>query len=839
MNSGVSPLDLEKNQVAFSFNASVRDGYLHQRPPFQNLALNFQGNDSLQALVLTGLFQGGGYYRPDYGTESLIAQISGHLIKFTEGVGSWTVTDISIPGDLNDASVKQVWMWQSEKWMIVNDGSGELPIFFDGTTSRRSFGAAIQVGTTSTPFTPPAIGATAQMTLSLPYTGALNVPIIFDGEFYEAYAVGTSGVTTITSYSASLTNLTDTPGATIPVGTNVSIIPANLALLDNQTILAGPVSKGTPTLFSVPKATADLTGKTVLIAPTSGNAIQFKFTTVSIQTGTSTYYNAVIQSSTSQPKTFAVGTVVVDSNNSSPTVIIGTIATAYLVPPANTTTTVLLSALYSGASNQQVWIGNKQYAITPIVQPPPPVPSNLLTVVNLTDPRTTSVPAGAILTSVPELPAGRMGAYGMARNAMCLTNGLSYIMGDLVGGASGTQANGFRDAVLKTTENDDLPGGGAFGLPGSGDIITAMIYPPNLDTSLGQGALQIFTPFSCFSNNTSVDRTTWESPTTPLQTESLKDNGALGQNSTICVNSDTFFRNFNGDGSLVLARRDFGGWGNKTISNEMSRVYDLDNQTLLPYGSQVNFDNRKLETCNPQTGGSGIYHRGITSLNFDLLSSLRTSVPPAWESVWMGLNALQIVAGRVSGTLRSFAFTANLKTGNLELYELIRENTAQYLDNAETPIVWGFETGAMFNKDVKPLTDLAKLVGAKMWLKDIRGNVNVKIYYRPDFYPCWTLWRDLDFCVSNPDATAKPGYRMPINLGQPSPLPDEIGNNRPLMIGYFFQFRVVVTGAATFTGLLPRAVAEPESDRIEMDETPCQIIDCDAVDDFSVYSLQT
>jgi hypothetical protein len=531
----------------------------------------------------------------------------------------------------------------------------------------------------------------------------------------------------------------------------------------------------------------------------------------------------------------------VDANSTSPTVIVGSVAnTAFVVPAVGSSATVYLNALYTGAANQQVWINGKQYNITAIPQPPPPSPSNLLTVINLTDTKTTAIAAGSILTSVPELPAGRMGAYGMARNAMCLTSGLSYIMGDLAGGAAGTQANDYRDAVLKTTENDDLPGGGSFSLPGSGDIITAMIFPPNLDTSLGQGALQIFTPFSCFSNNTSIDRTKWESPTTPLQTESLKDNGALGQNSTISVNSDTFFRSFNGIGSLVLARRDFGGWGNKTISNEMQRPLSDDNQQLLGYSSATNFDNRYLATCSPQTGGLGIYHRGLISLNFDLLSSLRTTIPPAWESVWLGLNVLQSISGRVNGTLRSFCFTSNLKTSNLEIYEILREQNPQYQDNGTTPIVWGFETPVMFNKDIKPLTEFCQIQGGEMYLNKIKGNINVKIYYRPDFYPCWTLWHEFPLCVKNSELEDKPGYRMQIGLGEPSPIHVEAANNRPLKLGYFFQFRVVITGACQFMGLRVKAYSQPDPALTPVQEanSPCQLINCPDVDDFGIYKLQ-
>jgi hypothetical protein len=489
MNSGISPLDLGKNQTALNLNCSVRKGYLHNRPPYQKRTLNFLGDTELETLVLTGNYQGGGYYRPDYGTESLIAQIAGHLILFTEtSLGYWAVTDISIADDLNDPTVKQVWMWQSEKWMIISDGSGALPIFYDGTTSRRSYGGQVELGTTSAPFTPPAIGSSAQMTLVAPYTGEFNIPVLFNGEFYQPLYTSSSQQTV--TYQATLKNISATAGGTIPIGTNISIIPANLSVLGVASTVSG--ASGTTTLFGVPLLTPDLTGKTISITPTSGTAKSFKFLSVSSQTATLTYYIAKLLQDISAPKTFAAGAVVVDSGNSSPTVVVATNSAAFTIPAIGSTVTpVSISAPYTGAANQLVWILGQMYQITAIATPPAD-PTNLLTILNLTDTQTTAVISGTKLYSVPELPAGRMGAYGMARNAMCLVSGLSYIMGDIAGGAAGTAANDYRDSVLKTTENDDLPGGGAFSLPGSGDIITAMIYTTKLDKSLGQGGLQIF-----------------------------------------------------------------------------------------------------------------------------------------------------------------------------------------------------------------------------------------------------------------------------------------------------------------------------------------------------------
>ena len=186
INQDAPPQDLKKTQLSNAVNASMRGSFVNSRPPFQIQNFNFNGNAALQTLVLTGFYQGGEYYSPDYGPASFLAQISGHLILFTNVNELWNVSDVSVPNDLNNASTPMVWMWQSEKWMVINDGTGVLPIFFDGTVSRRSAGASVvlTVASAAAPTTPPAIGAQVSLTVSPDYPGPFNVPVIFNGEYY-------------------------------------------------------------------------------------------------------------------------------------------------------------------------------------------------------------------------------------------------------------------------------------------------------------------------------------------------------------------------------------------------------------------------------------------------------------------------------------------------------------------------------------------------------------------------------------------------------------------------------------------------------------------------------
>ena len=847
-----------------ALNISLRGGFAKTRPPILLQTLDYGGDTTLQALVETGYFQGAGYYRPDYGTELLIACISGHILQFTPNGTTWTVTDISIPGDLLSATVYQIWMWQSEKWMIIADGSGSLPIFFDGVSCRRSYGPSIILGivTAASSAAPPAIGDPVVVTLQATYEGPFNVPVLFNGEYYETSS-GTS--------NALLTNVNDVPGNVVPSGTPVIVNPSSVGITSSTAISSSGGSLGggcviggfhsycwTNYLFTVTLpmlSVGPVSFGTSILVPTTNNGTQ----TYSVQSFTST---SIIATRTAQgllqpcgacvtvpapsSDNIASGALIQYASGPGPNYIIGTLTDDFTVPAVGSSVAVTMDSAFSGTNGTVVTVGGATYNISSI----DPIGGTSLALINLSDTSTNNYTFVQDLLSVPELPACRMGAYGMGRNWLSLTDGISYIAGDIVGGPAGTVANNYRDSVLKTTENDFLSGGGTFRLPGSGDIITAMLFPPILDSSLGQGELEIGTAFSMFSNNSPVDRSTWTTLTSPLQTESLKDNGPLGQNSTILVNSDTFFRSNVGIGSLVLARREFYDWGNKPVSNELQRVLSLDTVSLLQYGSAASFDNRYLCTCSPQVVGQGVFHAGFVVLNFDLLSSLRGTIPPAWEGAWSGINSLQIVRGRVSGLDRCFSFTYDNINKKTQLHELLSEaeslSQGIFDDNNETRIISFFETAVLFNKDVKPMTDNIRLNNGEISLSNIRGQVDVTVKYRPLYYPCWVDWHSFTVCADESAQNSQPQYRYRLGLGTPNGTDCDSSTKLPLREGLAFQFRVEITGSCTFQDMKVEAIEIPNPkfapmvcDATEAVLADCPSLVCTVTPDLEIYSTQS
>jgi hypothetical protein len=200
-------------------------------------------------------------------------------------------------------------------------------------------------------------------------------------------------------------------------------------------------------------------------------------------------------------------------------------------------------------------------------------------------------------------------------------------------------------------------------------------------------------------------------------------------------------------------------------------------------------------TASPQTSANGTYHGGLISMDFDPVSNLRQKLPPVYDGLWTGINTLQLLQGRINGTQRAFAFTFNLTTGKIELYELFRSGAVPF-DNGRIPMLTTMESPVMFNKDVKPLTELIRLEDGEIYIQDVIGVVGIEVQYRPDFYPGWTTWRKFSVCSQNsaPVVTLTNGSGLPGNGNYGTP--------------YSFQF-ITYGGIAPYTFVVSDGTLPP------------------------------
>lgn len=431
-----------------------------------------------------------------------------------------------------------------------------------------------------------------------------------------------------------------------------------------------------------------------------------------------------------------------------------------------------------------------------------------------------------------EVPTGTVMAYGLGR--LWVARGREFIASDIVGGPSGTDLYSKRDAVLHFTENDYIAEGGAFLAPAE---VTGMAFPSNLDTSLGQGELVVFTQGGAVTVNVPASRDDWKNLSIPLQRVSLKPYGATGQNNIVEVNGDFWFRAKDGIRSFVMAQRQFGEWGNTPMSSEMSAILDAEDETLFHTVSGVLFDNRLLMTCVGQRDfDRGNYYMGLVALDFHLVSGMFERLPPAYDGLWTGVNILQVVAGDFRGVSRCFAFVLN-DDREIEVWELTKKDIVDRpASDLETRIKWEIIPRSMGFDDAGD--SLKRLCAARVWADKIRGVVQICAHYRPDQYKVWQEWEcstkraTKQWCVGENCVPQIPleQHRTKIRFPQLLGPDDELSDGKPMNQGFEFQTKLVITGSCRIRRMRVKAeiVQEeqdwggPESDSDNVVVTGCR-----------------
>lgn len=402
-----------------------------------------------------------------------------------------------------------------------------------------------------------------------------------------------------------------------------------------------------------------------------------------------------------------------------------------------------------------------------------------------------------------EVPTGT-GPMAFGQGRLWVAKGRNFMAGDIMGGSNG---------VLKFTENAHLAGGGAFAVPLSAGAITAMRFVAAPNTALGQGELLVFTSDAVTSVQVPVDRHEWYAVKDPLQRVLLIHNGAMGHFSTELVNGDVFMRSRDGIRSVVQAVRDFNQLGNTPISSEMHRVMKHDLPDYLQYASGVLFDNRYLLTTQAEKDDGDVVFKGLIALDFDLISSMKGKLPPAYDGFWRldiqrestahHMRICQLVKGRFYGVERCFAFVRNA-SGDTEMWELTADETADIdVDSSGTKtrnkVASELETPSL---DFQKAGASKTLEGADLWVDELTGGTTTfHADFHPDQYPCWVSWQD--WCVTAESVSSdcdslvdyKQQYRPRMRIGRP-PDTEEPAVGKPFNYGWEFAARLKWTGHA-------------------------------------------
>lgn len=823
-----NPHGLMRTQLAWLQNATVRGGGITQRYGFQFLL----------SLLLSKLYQGGFMYEPLNANPYLMLSVAGHIYKALLEA-PFTVTDLSAEfGVFNPPTPTQTWWVQGEQFVVIQAGdiytnpTPTLPLFWDGTTLRRSVGLGTPgaaVGTytltTTVGWVVPAVGNSVVVTLTGPYPGNVGDQLQWPG--YGTFTVNQISGNTITLVTVAST----LAGATVPPGTYV--VPVNHLPASNAYSVTTTTSPTQPffagNTFNVtlnvayPGAVGDtiqwvgVGSYTVLGLTNANKTVALQLVTLQQNPGTVIVAGAYtwVAASPSAPST----------NNAQAL----TTSNAPVQPFfAGNTINAVVTTPYTGTVGDTVyWIGVGNYKLVGLTGG-----GTILSLSLIQQQASSGLPiaAGAYVfvdspptsggttpgtTFVPELPAAGPMVYYAAR--IWYAQGRIYTAGDIVRGPSGTAAYDLTDSILKVTENPLAIGGDGFAVPANSGNITALAYSANQDSALGQGPLYIFTRKQVFKLDVPVSRADWiaaNGSNQPLQTIVQIKYGSVGDRCVVHVNGDLFYQSLEpAIRSLFVSVRYFSQWANVPISRNENRVLASNNRALMPTATGINFDNRLLQAVLPYQTPVGVAFQGIVPLDFDIISTFGAEtdkVPPAWEGMLEGIDVLQLFEGDFGGLARAFAVIHSRVDGTVQIWEI---SGAKTRDNVDSRVAWYLETPAYnFDKDA----ELKQLDGGEIWIDRVYGLVEYTVQWRVDADPCWQDWARGEFCsardscedASDPVCSQYPlptfceGYKFPIVLPTPPVTGCATMNKRPMNRGYQFQVRINLKGFCRIRGLL-------------------------------------
>lgn len=382
----------------------------------------------------------------------------------------------------------------------------------------------------------------------------------------------------------------------------------------------------------------------------------------------------------------------------------------------------------------------------------------------------------------PEIPTGLYMEYILGRIALVSSDRKTIKVGDIIrGDVASNVAN-----VLRFTEQQYIAEAAEFSLPASQGRITGIKAIPLQDTNTAQGGLMVFGERGTSSIDLSKARNTWQN--SPIQQVTFLDIGASAQNSIVGFNGDLIFRDSIGIRSYRSARGDLSTYGQTPISAEMYRILKNDGTSQLAFISAAKFDNRLLMTCTPvfaarPGGGTDIYHRGLVVLDFTTLSGAGGKSSAAWDGLWSGLQIQGVGTGIYQGATRCFVSTYgdDFKNYIWEITNVYGADKPTELD--PTPISCVVETRSFrFQSEY----DQKELLRFDMWISNLLGSANFRIYYRTDSESCWTPWYlgsdgnsftrcntvSTQLAETNPNSAglvqSRPGMRSQITLPTPT-----------------------------------------------------------------------
>lgn len=523
----------------------------------------------------------------------------------------------------------------------------------------------------------------------------------------------------------------------------------------------------------------------------------------------------------------------ITGNVSQPSSVVYTFTTTSVanlrkVPPVGGTVTLDITAMYGGAANDigvltgaGVNFGTFEVMAFTVVAP---FTIDLKTIssdkVGSIIPNATDYEFALTAVPVPvpinEIPAATAMVYYMSR--LWYAQGRVFTAGDIVFGPSGTAAYGFRDSVLKVTENPLAIGGDGFIVPSQDGEIRGLMYGANIDAALGQGRLFIFTIKAVYALQVPVNRDDWiaaGADREPLMTVVQLANGSVNDRSIVPVNGDLFYQSLEpGIRSLMQSTRYFTQWAQISLSANENRILQFADRALMRGSSGIFFNNRLYQTTLPRQTPQGVVHDQIVPLDVLPISSFQQQKTPNWEGSIQAMPTFQMAVADFGGRERAFA-VVQARSGATELWEISFARRYDYAEEVSLDsrrIVSQVETPAWTHGDTIGEEELKKIVGAELWVDRLFGTTEFKVEYRPDGSACWFFWHEWSVCFPK-DANEAVGF-LPTNY--PTPFGEcfkrmtlvkppvecgPCGSGRPAYHCYQVQIRLTMKGFGRLRGI--------------------------------------
>jgi hypothetical protein len=760
MNAGIAPILLPKTQLSFLTNGTCRGDFPYHRPPYRKINLSFLAG--LDPAVFTRiLFQGAGYMHPYSGSDCLMLSAAGRLFQIIpDAIGNATVTEQTIAADANPATQPQVWMWQAEKWLIINDGVSN-PIFFDGTTSKRSA---------------PAGNNLTAKNLDDPNTGSMLA----------------AGLQITIVGSPSVMSFSNTPVAGQPV--SGASFPAGAAA-DSITIKCRANCGNT---FNSPA-----NGTQVVI----GSDVWVVIATEGFSGGSPTFARMAIRNVTAIAAgvTYTPATTIFNCTSS------GDVISSAVLPAAGSGTpfNILASASYVGAFPGTVLIGGFNFQITaatasPQAQLPPGRMGAYVAGRNwICMPDGVTFVGSDIVGDSASTPAGTAPLYlesvlNMSQNAQIASGGAFTVPASL-GPITAMVGTPTLDASLGQGPLEVFTATQVFSVNAPADRADwiKITYPIQSVSLLGAGATGQWSTTS--ANNDTLFRSLDGIRSLILARRDFNVWGNVPYSEEvepIIVADNVALLNFSS--SIVFDNR--GIW----TANPVQTPYGVYHNRLI----SLNFD--PVSSLAGKT--PSIYDGVWTGINvLQLVTGVFSGTQRGFAFV-LNINTNEIELWEIQLTPPDPDFLPQD-----ELPQAIA--AVQNFDNGVDAIPMSMIFPPIFGQEASPKREYLRLDNGEIYVDHFTGTATFEMWYKPDDYPFWTLWLKWSETAS-PQAVGFPQFKPRMGLGTPSGTPCDGTTNRPLREGYSFQLKLIVTGNARFKGGRFSAITIPQPKYASMNCDP-------------------